>query len=221
MRSATRGPFSRILSFMQPYLSVSLNVSGRPCLVVGGDAAAEERVVRLLEARAQVSVVAETMTEALGRWAREGRLHHLARAFAPADLDGVFLVLVCERDAALGDAIFAAAEARGVLVYAQDRPAASHLAMPALVRRGHLRLAISTDEASPALAGRLRADLERAFDETFVQYTHWLDALRTELREQEPDPERRATALRAAVEGFALQARLHYPEAFGRAPPRR
>jgi precorrin-2 dehydrogenase/sirohydrochlorin ferrochelatase len=165
-----------------------------------------------------VTVIAPSLTEALGRWVQAGRIKHHARGFAETDLDGVFLALVCERDPALGDAVWAAAGARGVLVYAQDRPDRSHVAMPALVRRGSLRLAISTGEASPALAGRLRAELERIFDEPFVRYLAWLDELRTRLRDEEPDPARRAERLRAAVEGFAVNAVLHYPVPYTNRP---
>jgi siroheme synthase-like protein len=199
---------------MQPSLQVSLIVADRRCVVIGGDAVAEERVVRLLEAHARVAVVTRTLTEPLARWAGEGRIEHHARSYEPTDLDGAFLVLTCEPDQATAARVFADASARGVLAYAQDRPESSHLAMPALVRRGHLRLAISTSAASPALAGRLRVELERIFDQTFVRYTHWLAELRDRLRDEEPDPERRATALRAAVEGFHLNVVIHYPEGF-------
>jgi len=199
---------------MQPYLQVSLNVRGRLCVVLGGSAEAEERVVRLIEGQAQVVVVAETVTEPLSRWASQGRIELRARACQPADLDGAFLVLVLVPDRALVEQVLPEARARHVLFYAPDRPDLSDLAMPALVRRGLLRLAVSTGEASPALAGRLRAELERIFDERFVHYVLWLDELRTRLKDEEPDPERRAAALRAAVDGFAMNAVLHYPEAF-------
>ncbi|HJZ84187.1 MAG TPA: bifunctional precorrin-2 dehydrogenase/sirohydrochlorin ferrochelatase [Polyangia bacterium] len=199
---------------MQPYLQVSLNVRGRTCVVVGGGPEAEERVVRLIEAQARVVVVAEALTEPLARWASQGRIEHRARGFEGTDLEGAFLVLVVGRDAAWQDRIFEQAQARGVLVYAQDRPESSHLAMPALVRRGLLRMAISTDEASPALAGQLRGQLERLFDEPFVRYILWLDELRTQLKDSEPDPERRAERLRAAVEGFSIHGLIHYPEAY-------
>jgi siroheme synthase-like protein len=205
---------------MRPTLQVGLDVRGRPCVVVGGNDAAEERVVRLLEAQAQVTLIAPQVTEALHRWADAGKIRWHARAYSAADLadaagiDRPAVVLVCELDDSLAAAVQQDAEARGILYYAQDRPERSRLSMPALVRRGSLRLAISTGESSPALAGRLRADLERIFDEAFVHFLVWLDELRTRLREEEADAGRRADRLREAVDGFHLNAVLHYPEAF-------
>ena len=197
---------------MQPYLSVSLNVRGRRVVVVGGGAEDEERVVRLLEAQAQpVVVVATSVTEALGRWAKGGKIEHRAREFEPTDLEGAFLAMLCDsRDRATAERLFHLCDARGMLFYAQDCPEWSHMAMPALVRRGHLRLAISTGEASPALAGAIRRDLEQLFDEAFVHYTHWLDDLRTQLRD---DPNR-LEQLRAAVDGFAITGQLKFPPVF-------
>jgi precorrin-2 dehydrogenase/sirohydrochlorin ferrochelatase len=86
--------------------------------------------------------------------------------------------------------------------------------MPALVRRGTLRLALSTEEASPALAGRLRGELERLFDDRFVRFLEWMGALRERLRAEEPSAEKRALALRQAAEGFSIEGVLHYPASF-------
>jgi precorrin-2 dehydrogenase/sirohydrochlorin ferrochelatase len=95
-------------------------------------------------------------------------------------------------------------------VHAHDQPNASHFALPALVRRGALRIAISTSEAAPALAARIRADLTALFDDTFVAYLDQLGELRARLRTEEPDAERRSEALRAAVADFRLQGILRY-----------
>src|SRR5438105_13436625 len=107
---------------MRPSLQVSLTLEGRRCVIVGGDMAAEERATRLLEAKAEVLVIAPQVCEPLARAAKQGRLAHRARPFLEEDLEGCFFVLVCESDPALGERIARAAEARGVLVYLHDRP---------------------------------------------------------------------------------------------------
>jgi precorrin-2 dehydrogenase/sirohydrochlorin ferrochelatase len=198
---------------MQPYLQVSLSVRGRRVVVIGSGEQAEERVVRLLEAQAQpIIVVAPKVTDALARWAQAGKVEHRAHELDPnADLTAAFLVLLCDsHERSIAERLFHLCEAHGVLFYAQDMPEWSHIAMPALVRRGHLRMAISTGEASPALAGAIRRDLEKLFDESFVHYTHWLDDLRQQLRD---DPAR-SDKLRAAVEGFGISGQLSFPGIF-------
>src|SRR5687768_13634039 len=123
----------------RPALAVSLFVSGRRCLVVGEGAMAAERAGRLSAAGAEVLL--------------------LPRAeYRAALLDGVFMAFCC--DASLGPTVSRDARARGVLVYVLDMPDLSDCAMPALVRRGPLQLAVSTDGVSPSLARRLREQLE-------------------------------------------------------------
>ena len=84
--------------------------------------------------------------------------------------------------------------------------------MVALVDPGHLRLGISTSNASPALSSRLRQDLETLFDDEFVAFLDQLARLRSHLRTREPDPRKRSALLRSAVADFRLEGRLHYPD---------
>ena len=84
--------------------------------------------------------------------------------------------------------------------------------MPALINRGHLRLAVSTSGVAPALASHLRQDLETVFDEEFQSFVDWLRKLREDVQATEADDERRRTQLREAVEGFKFSASITYPQ---------
>jgi precorrin-2 dehydrogenase/sirohydrochlorin ferrochelatase len=86
--------------------------------------------------------------------------------------------------------------------------------MPALVTRGHLRLAVSTSGVAPALASRLRQDLETVFDEKFQSFLEWLKKHREDTQATAADDERRRAQLREAVEGFKLSASITYPQAW-------
>jgi len=98
---------------------------------------------------------------------------------APSDyrrelLEGAALVLCV--DPTMGEAVAEDARARGVMIYVQDRPDLSDFSMPALARRGALQLAVSTEGLAPALARRLRQELEvllgtagEAFDHLFEE----------------------------------------------------
>lgn len=124
----------------RPALAVSLYVARRRCLVVGDGPIADDRVARLRAAGAEVAAVP-------------------AAGYRPELTDGAFLVFCC--DAARAEEVSRDARARGALVWCLDQPELSDLAMPALARRGTLQLAISTDGDAPALARRLREELER------------------------------------------------------------
>jgi precorrin-2 dehydrogenase/sirohydrochlorin ferrochelatase len=193
-----------------PYFQVGLDVRGRPCLVIGGAAEAADKAERLLEAGAQLRVVSPQLCPPLRALA--GRFEHLARHWRPADLDGAWLVLNTVADPELARQVFALARERGLLINTYDRPECSNLGMAALVHPGRLRLSISTSGASPALAGRLRRDLESIFEGEFVEYLEGLAQVRAHLREAEPDQETRIRLLKELVEGFKLEGKLCYPE---------
>jgi precorrin-2 dehydrogenase/sirohydrochlorin ferrochelatase len=198
---------------LNPCFQVNLDVAGRDCLVIGGNAEAADKTRRLMDARARVRLVSPTITDPLRCWRDAGRLHHEERTFAAADLDGVFLVVnAVSSDLRLTAEVFSLASARGLLINSFDNPEHSNFGMVALVAAGHLRLAISTSNASPSLAGRLRRDLESIFDEEFVEYVGLLARVRERLRDEEPDRERRWQMLRSLVADFSLQGRLEYPE---------
>lgn len=142
----------------RPALSISLYVAGRRALVVGDAPGAAERVERLRAAGAAV--------ERIG-----------AAAWQADTCAGAILVLAYSGDPGRDEAITRDARARGCLVYAHDRPELSDFAMPALVRRGPLQIAIATDGAAPALARRLREELGRVIETAGARLDALLAAL--------------------------------------------
>ena len=196
---------------LNPYFQVGLDVMDQPCLVIGGGREAEDKAGRLLAAGARLTVVSPSATSALAEWAAAGRLTHHPRCFAERDLDGVFLVLNTVRDSALTERVYELALAHKILINSYDNPAYSNVGMVALVHPGHLRLSISTSNASPALSRRLRQDLEEIFDEEFASYLNCLAEARQRVRERVADRETRFALLRSLVAGFRLEGALRYP----------
>ena len=145
------------------YYPVFLDVRGRTALVVGGGAVAERKAAGLARAGACVRVVAPTVTAGLEAHARDGLVDLRRRAFRENDVEGVFLVYAATDDAAVNEAVYAEAEARGVPANVVDDPAHCSFIVPSVVRRGPLQLAVSTSGAAPALAKRLRRELEGRF----------------------------------------------------------
>ncbi len=161
---------------------VFLKLEGRPCLVVGAGEVGESKVAGLLAAQARVRVVAPEATATLQEWALAGRVDWAAREFEPADLEGAALVVVATSSPDLNARVFRLARERRVLCNVVDDPAHCDFYYPAIVRRGDLQIAISTGGRSPALAQRLRQELEEQFA---PEYADWLEALgraRDELR---------------------------------------
>jgi len=199
---------------MKVGLQITLDVKDRLCVVVGGGEEATDKVNRLLDAQAKVTVVSPTVTEGLQRLAAVTKIVYRNRRFLLSDVEeGVVLVVNTVRgDETLGHGLYAAARQKGFLLCSTDRPEYSTCTMPALVAKGSLRIAISTSGVSPALASRLRQDLEPLFDERFETFLRWLETYRMHLQATEPDIKKRHTLLRDTVEKVRLHAKIEFPD---------
>ena len=197
---------------LNPLFQVGLDVWGRRCLVIGGGAEAEDKSGRLLDAGARLLVVSPEVTGPLEDWGARGRLELRRRPYEAGDLDGVFLVMNTARsDPALCDEVFAACQARGILVNTYDDPGRSHFGMGALVAAGPLRVSISTSNASPTLSSRLRRDLEALFGPEFAEYLEALGRAREHVRRAVPEFAERRRILGSLVEGARLEGAVRLP----------
>ena len=197
---------------LNPYFQVGLDVMDQPCLVIGGGREAEEKSGRLLDAGARITVVSPALTPTLAEWVSAARITHQQRGFEDTDLDGAFLALnTINDDEALTAKVYKLAIAQRILINSYDNPTHSNFGMMALIHPGHLRLSISTSNASPALASRLRKDLEGLFDEEFVDYLNCLADARQRVRDKVTNRETRFALLRALVRDFRVEGELHYP----------
>lgn len=203
-----------------PHFQIGLDVAGRRCLVIGGGGEAGAKTARLLQARAEVLVVAPDLNRELDAWAAAGRIRHCRRRYRRGDLRRAALVLNTVRsDAALCRRVFAQARRRRIPINTFDLPQYSTVAMAALVTCGHLRLSISTSNASPALAGRVRRDLEAIFGDgaagaDLEQFLDGLGEVRELAKRRVASAAERRALLRGLVDGFRLTGAVHLPAAW-------
>jgi precorrin-2 dehydrogenase/sirohydrochlorin ferrochelatase len=204
---------------MARYLTVALDVRGRRALVFGAGGEASSKIERLLNAGALVTVIAPGDVRAdIDQAAREGRLELLRRAPFDDDAEGAAVLFIEPSahgsgvDDDLSRRLYARALRSGTLVCTLDRPEVSTFINPAVVDVSGLTMSISTAGASPALARRIREDLEALF--SAPRFARFLDAL-ANLRSALPRGER-AARIKDAVKGFAIEARLHFPAWFDR-----
>lgn len=187
-----------------------LKLDGRKCLVVGAGKIGESKIRSLLIARADVRVVAPMATVAVAGWARAGVISWEAREFQLDDLDSAYLVVAATSSLEVNDAVYRQSQARQILCNVVDDPGRCDFYYPAVVRRGALQVAISTEGQSPALAQRLRRELERQLQPVYAGWLDWLGSARKRLFAAPLDPEQRRKQLHqlASRESFDLQ----YPE---------
>lgn len=142
-----------------PGLPLLLDVAGRPVVVVGGGRVAARRVQSLLEAGAQVDVVAPELSAELP--AAEVTVH--LRPFRDSDLDRAWLALACTDDPVANASVARAAGARRIFCVRADQAAGGTARMSAVARRGELTVAVNGGD-DPGRAVRLRDAIARALD---------------------------------------------------------
>ncbi len=182
-----------------------LKLAGRHCVVVGAGRTAEGKILGLLQTGAEIRVIAPKATPRIRGWARANKIRWDARPFRASDLSRAFLVVAATSVPALHAKIYAQARQRGILCNVVDDPPHCNFYYGAVVRRGALQIAISTEGHSPALAQRLKQKIAAEF---VPQYGSWLAEIgklrRKILGEKKLSPARRKAALRrlASAESF-------------------
>lgn len=174
---------------------VFLRLEGRRVLLVGGGTIAAGKLRALLDAGADVTVVAPVIADAIAH----APVTALRRPFEPRDLDGVWYV-VAAAPRNVNAEVARGANARGIFVNAVDDVENASAYAGAVLRRGGVTIALSTDGDAPALAGLLREGLEALLPEDLDGWmTCARDARRKWLAERVPMERRRPLLLAALV----------------------
>ena len=164
-----------------------LKLHNRSVLVVGGGSIAASKIPSLLQAGAQLTVVSPELNPELAQRAQRHEFTWLTKPFDPLDLDGKVLVIAATSIPEVNAAVFNAADARQILCNAVDDIDHCHFYYGSIVQRGDLQIAISTNGKSPALAQRLRKDLEQQFAPEHASWLEHLGAVRERLRATSTD----------------------------------
>ncbi len=169
---------------------IFLKLEGRRCLVVGAGAIGTQKIAGLLEADADV-VVVDPSPSVLFRDALAARVTWHARKYLPGDLEEAFLVIAATSDEEVNRQIYDEAQKRRILANVVDVPPLCDFYYPAVVRRGPLLVAVSSQGESPHLAQRVRDEITELLPEELSTAVERIgEERRRILREHAPGPER-------------------------------
>jgi siroheme synthase-like protein len=166
------------------YYPVFLDIAGKPVVVVGGGEVALRKAEGLLDAGAEVTVVSPALHPDLQALVSQGRVRHVAREYARGDLEGYFLAFVGTDDRSVNAAVSREGRQRRVWVNAVDDPPNCDFIMPGIVQRGDLVIAVSTSGTSPAMARKMREELEAFLSQEYLLMLELAAEVRQELRER-------------------------------------
>lgn len=189
-----------------PMYPLFLNLRERNCAVVGGNQVAEAKVRDFLDAGAKVKVIALNVTDAIATWARTGQVKWESRPYETGDLRDSFLV-VTAADSSTNAEVYAEAEEAYTFCNAVDDIKHCNCFASSVVRRGPLQIAISTAGNSPALAQRLRLELDQQFGPEYCSWVQELGQSRKQLfSEPNLDPNSRRIRLHEQASTAAFES---------------
>lgn len=174
---------------------IFLKLEGHKVLIVGGGQIAEQKIEAVLRSATDVTVLSPEISPLIQRWCNERRLSHIAKEFHPGLTKGYFLVIACTDSETVNRAVYQEAREFGALANAVDDPGYCDFYAPAVVSRGDFQIAISTGGNSPALAQKVRRNLESEFGPEYESWAAWLGRMRDAIRSTLPRSENRKELL--------------------------
>ena len=170
--------FSNSQNRVHPYYPAFIDIENKKVLVAGGGQVARRKIETFIEFGAKVNVISIGLCPELEQLSKNGLINFLGSEFYESYLDGILIVVAATDDKEFNRRLSISAKKRGILVNAVDQPEDCSFIVPSIVRRGSLLIAVSTCGKSPALAKKIRSDIEVLYDDSYSIYLELLGNLR-------------------------------------------
>lgn len=164
------------------YYPISLNIKSKRCVVIGGGEVAFRKVRMLLDFGGEVEVISPALCPALAALERDGKVKVTHRQYRTGDLEGAFVVIAATDSSPVNERVAQEAGDAKALLNVVDVPELSDFIVPSYLRRGDITVAVSTNGKSPALARRIRRELEEAFGGEYASLAEVVEEVRSELK---------------------------------------
>jgi precorrin-2 dehydrogenase/sirohydrochlorin ferrochelatase len=157
---------------------INLDLTGRKALVIGAGSVAKRKVSSLVEAGADVTVVAKRVDQAFTDHCKGLDFKLVEGAYSADYLTDVVIAIAATNDSDLNKRIYADCREHKVICNVVDVPELCDFYVPAVVKRGSLQIAIGTDGASPAYSAHVRRKLQEMFTEEHGRFVDELKVAR-------------------------------------------
>lgn len=190
------------------YYPIFVNLKNKNCLVVGAGEVGKRKSQSLLEAGAKSVSIIDTNAAVPGLKSilKMENVHFESREFKESDLDGKFIVMACTSNQQVNKLISQLCEDREILCNIADQPEKSSFIVPATFKRGDLTMAMSTAGKSPAMARRIRRELQEKFGDEYAHMLTLMGRVRPLLLELGMDTQENTAIFRELVNSNLLQA---------------
>lgn len=184
---------------------ISLNIENRLCLVVGGGQVAERKVLSLLDCGAQVKLVSPELCGGLQKLVNSEKVRHIRDCYRKENLEGAFLVIGATDSDEVNHRVSQDCMEMGLLVNVVDDPPRGNFYVPAVLRRGHLQIAVSTDGKSPLLARKVKEQLGEVFPGEYGDIVSLIGELREKVIKDTADAGKKEKILASLLDGDTME----------------
>lgn len=160
------------------YYPINITLENKKCVVLGAGVVALRKIKRLLECGSRVSVVGEGILPQLKELLKKKKIIFKNKKASLNDLKGAYLVVAATNDRRLNALVSAYCLKKNILVNVVDSPKECSFILPAVLRRGNLAISVSTDGLSPALAKKIRRQLQKKFGLEYAKLLQLLKKIR-------------------------------------------
>lgn len=188
------------------YYPIFANLDGRHCLVVGAGGVGMRKTRSLVDSGASRVTVIDTCEPDADGLFELPQVEFHCREFRETDLDGVFLAIACTSNNEVNERIGELCATRNMLCNIADQPDMGSFIVPATVNRGDLTVAISTSGQSPAMAKRIRQELQESFGDEYGQVLALMGRIRPLMLALELETKENTAVFRALVNSGLLEA---------------
>jgi len=166
------------------YYPIFLNIQGKRSIVIGGGNVALRKIKMLLECGAKVTVISPAPRREISKLSEERTIRLMERVYKASDLKDAVIAFVCTDAKRVNRKAADEARKAGVFVNVADDPERSDFIIPSFFRRGNLTVAVSTSGASPALAKKIRARLEKSLGMEYASLLSLIGEVRSRIKRE-------------------------------------
>lgn len=152
---------------------IMMNMKNKVVIVVGGGQIAHRKLIGLLQAGAQITVISPVIHVEIRKLLTADQITWKSKLFEPADLGGALLVIAATDDRKVNENVALSAR-DNQLVNVADNQGISNFHVPAKLQRGDLTISVATGGASPILAKKIRNELATIYDESYEDFLKFL-----------------------------------------------
>jgi len=192
-----------------PYYPIFLDLNNQKVIVVGGGEVAERKIKNLLIYGCTIYISSPHFTPHLQQLIAAKKIHHIPDKSLDTYMDTAFMVIAATDDAEVNSKIASQAKKHGLLINTVDQPKDCNFIMPSIVKRGNLQIAISTAGKSPALAKKIRKNLQNTFPPEYDLLTELLGIIRAKLLSQNQSSSKNKIIFQQLVEANLLEMITH------------